>query len=66
MTRLLQKAFAGAANLPEAEQDELARNLLEDLAAEVRSVWTLLGRRYKLLRPSFKRSFMLDLRDPAG
>jgi hypothetical protein len=34
MTELLEKAFAEAANLPEAEQDELARNLLEDLAAE--------------------------------
>jgi hypothetical protein len=34
MTELLQKAFAEAANLPEAEQDKLARNLLEDLAAE--------------------------------
>jgi len=34
MTELLQKAFAEAANLPEAEQDELARNLLQDLAAE--------------------------------
>jgi hypothetical protein len=33
MTELLQKAFAEAANLPEAEQDDLARNLLEDLAA---------------------------------
>ena len=34
MTELLEKAFAEAANLPEAEQDELARHLLEDLAAE--------------------------------
>jgi Protein of unknown function (DUF2281) len=34
MTELLEKAFAEAANLPEAEQDELARNLLEDLAVE--------------------------------
>ena len=34
MTELLEKAFAEAANLPEEEQDELARNLLEDLAVE--------------------------------
>jgi len=33
MTELLQKAFAEAANLPDAEQDELAKALLEDLAA---------------------------------
>jgi len=36
MTGLLEKAFAKAANLPEEEQDELARVLLEDLAAEER------------------------------
>ena len=34
MTELLQKAFAEAANLPEDEQDVLAKALLEDLAAE--------------------------------
>ena len=34
MTELLEKAFAEAANLPEYEQDLLARALLEDLAAE--------------------------------
>jgi hypothetical protein len=34
MTELLEKAFAEAANLPEEEQNELARTLLEDLAAE--------------------------------
>ena len=34
MTELLEKAFAEAANLPEVEQDMLARTLLEDLAAE--------------------------------
>ncbi|MGH9930706.1 MAG: hypothetical protein ACREA9_15970 [Pyrinomonadaceae bacterium] len=34
MTELLEKAFAEAANLPEVEQDMLARALLEDLAAE--------------------------------
>ena len=34
MTELLEKAFAEAANLPEHEQDLLARALLEDLAAE--------------------------------
>ncbi len=34
MTELLEKAFAEAANLPEEEQDELARTLLADLAAE--------------------------------
>ena len=32
MTELLEKAFAEAARLPEAEQDMLARTLLEDLA----------------------------------
>jgi hypothetical protein len=37
MTELLQKAFAEAANLPEVEQDELARNLLEDLAVDGKS-----------------------------
>ena len=31
MTELLEKAFAEAARLPEAEQDMLARTLLEDL-----------------------------------
>lgn len=34
MTKLLEKAFAEAANLPEEEQDRLARILLEDFAAE--------------------------------
>lgn len=34
MTELLEKAFAEAANLPEEEQDQLAKTLLEDLAAE--------------------------------
>lgn len=34
MTELLDKAFAEAANLPEHEQDVLAKALLEDLAAE--------------------------------
>jgi hypothetical protein len=34
MTKLLEKAFAEAANLPEEEQDRLARMLLEDFAAE--------------------------------
>lgn len=34
MTELLEKAFAEAANLPEEEQNELAKVLLEDLAAE--------------------------------
>lgn len=34
MTELLEKAFAEASNLPEEEQDEVARILLEDLAAE--------------------------------
>lgn len=34
MTELLEKAFAEAANLPEDQQNELAKILLEDLAAE--------------------------------
>ena len=34
MTELIQKAFAEAANLPAAEQDILAKALLEDFAAE--------------------------------
>lgn len=34
MTELLKKAFAEAANLPEHEQDVLARALLDGLAAE--------------------------------
>ena len=34
MTELLEKAFAEAANLSEAEQDMLARALLEEFAAE--------------------------------
>lgn len=38
MTELLEKAFAEAANLPEHEQDVLAKALLEDLAAEEK--WT--------------------------
>lgn len=34
MTELLEKAFAEAAQLPEDDQDKLARALLEALAAE--------------------------------
>jgi hypothetical protein len=34
MTELLERAFAKASELPEEEQDFLARTLLEDLAAE--------------------------------
>lgn len=34
MTELLEKAFAEAANLPEHEQDLLAKALLDDLAAK--------------------------------
>ncbi len=34
MTKLLERAFAEAAILPEEEQDKLARMLLEDFAAE--------------------------------
>ena len=34
MTELLERAFSKAANLPEEEQDMLAKILLEDLAAE--------------------------------
>jgi hypothetical protein len=34
MTELLEKAFAEAANLPEHEQDMLAKALLADLAVE--------------------------------
>lgn len=34
MTELLEKAFAEAANLPEHEQDVLAKALLKQLAAE--------------------------------
>ncbi len=36
MTKLLQKAFAAAATLPNREQDALAQWLLEELAAERR------------------------------
>ena len=38
MTKLLEKAFAEAAALPEHEQDMLAKALLEDLAAKEK--WT--------------------------
>jgi len=34
MTKLLEKAFAEAAKLPESEQDALAKAVLEELAAE--------------------------------
>ena len=34
MTELLERAFAKASELPEEEQDFLARTLLDDLAAE--------------------------------
>ncbi len=34
MTKLLEKAFAKAAKLPQNEQDLLAQTLLDDLAAE--------------------------------
>ncbi len=37
MTELLEKAFAEAANLPEHEQDVLAKAWLEDLAAREKS-----------------------------
>lgn len=36
MTKLLQKAFDEASKLPEGEQDELGRLLLEELASERR------------------------------
>lgn len=34
MTKLLEKAFAKASELPQAEQDLLAQSLLDDLDAE--------------------------------
>ena len=34
MTRLLEEAFAAAAGLPEADQNALARALLDELASE--------------------------------
>lgn len=36
MTELLEKAFAAATNLPEEEQDRLARWILEEIASEQR------------------------------
>lgn len=36
MTKLLEKAFARAAELPQAEQDLIAQSLLDDLEAEER------------------------------
>ncbi len=36
MTKLLQKAFDEVAKLPEAAQDQLAAQLLRDLAEEVK------------------------------
>jgi hypothetical protein len=48
MTELLEKAFAEAARLPEAEQDILARTLLEDLAAEKKWDETLANSQEKL------------------
>lgn len=36
MTKLLEKAFAQAAKLPQAEQDLVAHSLLADLEAEER------------------------------
>lgn len=36
MTKLLEKAFAQAAKLPQAEQDLVAQSLLDDLEAEER------------------------------
>ena len=36
MTKLLQRAFAEAAKLPESEQDRLATQLLEELADEAK------------------------------
>ncbi len=36
MTKLLEKAFAQAAKLPQAEQDLVAQCLLDDLEAEER------------------------------
>jgi hypothetical protein len=52
MTELLRKAFDEAANLPEAEQDELARTLLQDLAAE--------GKMDKKRRPQFGSAKGID------
>ena len=48
MTELLEKAFAEAARLPEAEQDMLARTLLEDFAAEAKWDETLANSQDKL------------------
>ena len=36
MTKLLEKAFAEAAKLPEPDQDRIAAHLLEELADEAR------------------------------
>jgi hypothetical protein len=36
MTKLLEKAFAEAAKLPESEQDEVAQWLMAELEAETR------------------------------
>lgn len=49
MTELLEKAFGEAARLPEAEQDILARTLLEDLAAEEKWDETLANSQEKLV-----------------
>jgi hypothetical protein len=38
MTQLLEKAFAEASRLPEAEQDVLARRMLAEIASEAGSL----------------------------
>ncbi|WP_169978475.1 hypothetical protein [Tautonia rosea] len=49
MTTLLEKAFAEAAKLPEAEQEVLASRLLAELAAEDDFDRTIAGSAHRLV-----------------
>lgn len=54
MTKLLSKAFRTAAKLPAYLQDELARQLMEDLQAEIRWSATLHQSQHQLEKLSEK------------
>jgi hypothetical protein len=58
MTKLLSKAFEKAKNLPENIQDEIAKNLLEDIEGELKWDDTLKKSKEKLKKMAsirFKR-----------
>ncbi|ODS32850.1 MAG: hypothetical protein SCARUB_02009 [Candidatus Scalindua rubra] len=54
MTKLLSKAFEKAKNLPENIQDEIAKNLLEDIEGELKWNDTLKKSKEKLEKMASK------------